>query len=348
MAPGNSTTKSAAWSGWWWGDISWKFSATGILWRVLTVWWHPTAPCASSGKCTSQPNHRIRGVKDRKGLSDHRAHAPDSECCRSCSSTQISNWDHNWCQLKGQRELDALSHFVLVWFSNLVFSMVQKDLLLCGSGWKAKPNTWVWLLCCPDWWWVWGWSNSLFPLFPESESWWTLIKWAFSPHPNKSYGFCLFWFWFFFSERVFIECRQKSIPTQAREKNPITPRTVKSVAQKSQWSKSSTLIALGKKYLPNCVVSFWHLLCWCLGHSRGMGRQPCWWTPQWQGQASEGTMFGPRAKQEGSERSRSGKALLVLEEWIRGWAVLWARDGSWEEEIIAGKGVGSQGVWLWL
>lgn len=69
---------------------------------------------------------------------------------------QISNWDHNWSQLKGQKEQDALLlHFVLIWFWNLIFSMVQKDFLLCASGWKAKPNTWVCLLCCPDWWWVW-------------------------------------------------------------------------------------------------------------------------------------------------------------------------------------------------
>lgn len=144
--------RSVKWMMMWWHFL--KVLCLWYLWRVLTVWWHPTAPCASSGKCTGQPNHRIRGVK---GLSDHRAHAPDSECCHSCSSTcQISNRDHNWSQLRGQRELDALLlHFVLFWFWNLVFSMVQKDFLLCASGWKDKPNTWVWLLCCPDWWWVW-------------------------------------------------------------------------------------------------------------------------------------------------------------------------------------------------
>lgn len=66
MASGNGTTKLAVWSGWW-CVISRKSSAAGTSWSVLTAWWHPTALCASSGKCAVYPQgSQIIGSEELK------------------------------------------------------------------------------------------------------------------------------------------------------------------------------------------------------------------------------------------------------------------------------------------
>lgn len=136
MAPGNSTTKLAAWSGWWFGVISRKSSAAGISWSVLTVWWHPTASCASSGKYTVYPQgQQITESEELKTgkicqITEHMS-LPASAVVPStaCSSPQI-------LQL-----ISGAGYIFLIW--NIIFVTVHKGLLLCADGQRSVQHLWV-------------------------------------------------------------------------------------------------------------------------------------------------------------------------------------------------------------
>lgn len=148
MAPGNSITKLAAWSGWWDGVIPRKTSAVGISWSILTVWWHPTAPCASSGKCAVYPQgSQIIGSEELKTgkicqITEHMplpvsAVVPDTARVRS----QI-------LQLISVKRPKGVGCIFLYLISNM--HNCSESLLLCAGGWKPEFNSWVWSLSGPD------------------------------------------------------------------------------------------------------------------------------------------------------------------------------------------------------
>lgn len=155
MASGNGTTKLAVWSGWW-CVISRKSSAAGTSWSVLTAWWHPTALCASSGKCAVYPQgSQIIGSEELKTgticqITEH-MRLPVS----TVSLIQhVSDLKQILQPISAKRPKGVGCGVLYFCIWNLKSSTVQKGLLLHADGWKAESSTWVWSLFCPNWWWA--------------------------------------------------------------------------------------------------------------------------------------------------------------------------------------------------
>lgn len=184
MAPGNST-KLAAWSGWWCGVISRKSSAAGISWSVLTAWWHPTAPCASSGKCVVYPQgSQIIGSEELKTgkicqITEHMplpvsAVVPDTARVR-CQTDTITDLS--------QKAKGSWMYFFVSKTSYL--QLFRKSLCYVPMEGKLSPTPESGCCCALTGFAPWSGfapkgekrcqSSPLCPPFPQSELCWTLL-----------------------------------------------------------------------------------------------------------------------------------------------------------------------------
>lgn len=142
MAPGNNTTKLAAWSGWWRGVIPRKSSAVGISWCILTVWWHPTALCASSGKRAVYPQgSQIIGSEELKTgkICQITEHMPPPVSAVGPDTARVRSQTDTTTDLRQKAKGSWMFCFCFcIW--NLIFTTVQKGLLLCSDDRSLSPT----------------------------------------------------------------------------------------------------------------------------------------------------------------------------------------------------------------